>query len=168
MNRVVGDALLNRRTDERWSVTCVEYPRGLALLQRTGPMTRVIVSDSANTFAGPDDPDAYSAAVCTPDGELAVVVRNSPPAIGGRPDRLPDPARRGGRPATAYGSTPASDSCCCQLRPSRACPPCSRTAWPAPRTPWLGATRKTCCSRSSARWGEVRGRPSTAWHHLTP
>ncbi len=81
MNRVVGDALLSRRTDARWSVTCVEYPKGLALLQRTGPMTRVIVADSANTFAGPEDPDAYSAAVCTPDGELALVVHHSPPAI---------------------------------------------------------------------------------------
>ena len=81
MSRVVGDALLSQRTDERWSVTCVEYPKGLALMERTGPMTRVIVADSANTFAGPDDPDAYSAAACTPDGELALVVHHSPPAL---------------------------------------------------------------------------------------
>lgn len=81
MNRVVGDALLSRRSDERWSVTCVELPKGLAVLERNGPMTRVIVADSSTTVAGPHDPDAYAAAVCTPDGELALVVHNSPPAI---------------------------------------------------------------------------------------
>ena len=81
MNRVVGDALVSQRFDEQWSVTCVEYPKGLALLQRTDPMTRVIIADSANTFAGPDDPDAYSAAACTRDGEIALVVRQSPPAL---------------------------------------------------------------------------------------
>ncbi len=81
MNRVVGDALVSRRIEDNWSVTCVEYPKGLALLQRTDPMTRVIIADSANTFAGPDDPDAYSAAVCTPDGEVALVVCQSPPAL---------------------------------------------------------------------------------------
>ncbi len=54
MSRVVGSALLNRKADERWSVTCIEYPRGLALLEPRPTMTRVIVADSTNTFAGPD------------------------------------------------------------------------------------------------------------------
>lgn len=81
MSRVVGTALLNRRCDERWSVTCIEYPRGLALLEPGAKLTRVIVADSTNTFAGPDDPDAYAAAACTPDGELALVVHHSPPAL---------------------------------------------------------------------------------------
>lgn len=81
MNRVVGEALVSRRTEHNWSVTCVEYPRGLALLQCTGPMTRVVVADTAQALAGPADPDAYSAAVCTPDGELAVIVHHSPPAV---------------------------------------------------------------------------------------
>ena len=81
MSRVVGSALLNRRDDEPWSVTCIEYPRGLALLEPRPTMTRVIVADSTNTFAGPDDPDAYSAAACTRDGDLALVVHHSPPAL---------------------------------------------------------------------------------------
>ncbi len=81
MSRVVGDALLSRRAEDNWCVTCVEYPKGLALLQRTDPMTRVIIGDRASTLAGPDDPDAYSAAVCSPGGEVALVVHQSPPAL---------------------------------------------------------------------------------------
>ena len=81
MSRVVGSALLSTSADERWSVTCIEYPKGLALLQPGPGMTRVIVADSTNTFAGPTDPDAYSAAACTHDGELALVVHHSPPAL---------------------------------------------------------------------------------------
>ena len=81
MSRVVGSALLNRKADESWSVTCIEYPRGLALLEPHPTMTRVIVADSTNTFAGPSDPDAYSAAACTRDGELALVLHHSPPAL---------------------------------------------------------------------------------------
>ncbi len=105
MSRVVGEALLNRRTDERWRVTCVELPKGLALLQRTGPMTRVVVADSANTFAGPDDPDAYAAAVCTPEGELALVVRNSPPAIVVGPTGcMTRPAEGAGRDCMTLGA----------------------------------------------------------------
>ena len=81
MSRVVGSALLNHKADECWSMTCIEYPKGLALLEPRPTMTRVIVADSTNTFAGPADPDAYSAAACTRDGEMALVVRNSPPAL---------------------------------------------------------------------------------------
>jgi len=81
VSRVVGSALLNQKADERWSVTCIEYPKGLALLQPGPTMTRVIVADSTSTFAGPASPDAYSAAACTRDGELALVVHHSPPAL---------------------------------------------------------------------------------------
>ena len=80
VSRVVGSALINRRSDERWSVTCIEYRSGLALL--LGPaLTRVIVADSTHTFAGPHDSHSHSAAVCTRDGELALVVHHSPPAL---------------------------------------------------------------------------------------
>lgn len=81
MSRVIGSALLNQKADGRWSVTCIEYPKGLALLEPRPTMTRVVIADDTGTVAGPAGQDAYLAAACTRDGELALVAHHSPPAL---------------------------------------------------------------------------------------
>lgn len=81
VSRVVDTALVRRTDHGLWSVTCIEYPRGLALLHRDGPLNRVLIGDSPNAVRLPGDPDAYSAATWTPDGELAVTVQRAPPGI---------------------------------------------------------------------------------------
>lgn len=79
VTRVVGEALVHAEMDARWSVTSIEYPQGLARLERRAGLTRVVVGDTEDTE--PDRPVAYSALACTPDGDVVIVARRSPPAI---------------------------------------------------------------------------------------
>lgn len=81
VTRLAEAALLRSHRDERWAVTCLEFPKGLAELARDGEVMCVVIADDPRSGFPRDDPDAYSAVACTPDGELALVVHHSPPAI---------------------------------------------------------------------------------------
>jgi hypothetical protein len=81
ISRVVDTALVRRDGNAHWAVTLIEHPGGLAVLRRDGPLHRVIVADAPLARADSGCPDAYSAATWTPDGDLALVVRLSPPGL---------------------------------------------------------------------------------------
>jgi hypothetical protein len=81
ISRVVDTALVRRDGDALWAVTLIEHAGGLAVFRQDGPLHRVIVADSPRVPADSGSPDSYSAATWTPDGDLALVVRLSPPGL---------------------------------------------------------------------------------------
>lgn len=81
VTRIVGDALLHTEVNPAWTVTSLECNRGLALLDLRRGLTQVVIADTGDAVAGLDAPSAFAAAACTPDGEVVVVARHSPPAI---------------------------------------------------------------------------------------
>ncbi len=79
--RVVGDAIVHTEVNEGWAVTSLECTRGLARLDLRRDLTQVVIADTGDAEAGLGEPPAFAAAACTPDGEVVVVARRSPPAI---------------------------------------------------------------------------------------
>lgn len=79
MARLVGDAIVSSEGDDLWSVTCVEYPRGLVRVRHRRRLTQVVIADRSDPGV-PESP-SFGAVSCTSDGELLVTLRAAPPAI---------------------------------------------------------------------------------------
>ncbi len=62
-----------------WLVTAIECTDGVARVGTMGAITDVVVADCS--CHGELDPDCFTAAACTPEGEVLVVTRQSPPAL---------------------------------------------------------------------------------------
>lgn len=80
MTRSLDRGLLTRHVDDQWRVTCLEYPAGRIELSPHGVVTSVLVADHEGDGSSASR-DAWAAAACTPEGELALVVHHGPPAI---------------------------------------------------------------------------------------
>lgn len=81
VSRVVGAALVRTVSHTRWTVTCVEYPYGVVLLEPGSRLTRVVIGDHVGSVASGNREESFAAAAWTGDGELLVAVRAAPPAI---------------------------------------------------------------------------------------
>lgn len=62
-----------------WLVTAIECTDGVARVGTVGDVTDVVVADCS--CHGDLDPECFTAAACTPEGEVLVVSRQSPPAL---------------------------------------------------------------------------------------
>lgn len=81
VSRLVGEALVRTASDDRWTVTCVEYPYGVVRLERGTRLTQVVVGERTDSTESSQNAESFAAAACTVDGELLVAVRSAPPAI---------------------------------------------------------------------------------------
>lgn len=67
-----------------WLITAIECGGGVVRVDGSSGVADVLVAD-----AGPGsafDPDCFAAAACTPDGDVLVISRQSPPALLVTPD----------------------------------------------------------------------------------
>lgn len=62
-----------------WLVTAIECADGVARVGSVGGVTDVVVADCS--CHGVLDPDCFTAAACTPEGDVLLVSRQSPPAL---------------------------------------------------------------------------------------
>lgn len=62
-----------------WLITAIECGGGVARIDGSSGIADVLVADGGH--GGAFDPDCYAAAACTPDGDVLVLSRQSPPAL---------------------------------------------------------------------------------------
>lgn len=71
--------LRTHRVAGGWLITSMECAGAMAVVEESSGVADVLVADGyAN---GGPDPDCFAAAACTPDGDVLVISRQSPPAL---------------------------------------------------------------------------------------